>query len=159
MLFAQKCGKVFAQGVKPDVFGRDEYLVAGGFLTPACCTPDVDPVGGLVASAFVALVLHEGLQQHGLEAIAVLPVTWQAAGSQREDLGGQAFGLDPRQHQEARIVDHQLQVSLPLLFTPADVAFAVFKFLGAGAKADACYQLVTGKYVVTNLAARHGRVA
>ena len=60
--------------------------MTGGFFAPACSAPDVDPVGRLVASAFVALVFHEGLQQNGLEAISLLPVSGQLAGSQREDL-------------------------------------------------------------------------
>jgi hypothetical protein len=32
LLFAQKCGEIFAQRVKPDVFGWDEEIVAGGFF-------------------------------------------------------------------------------------------------------------------------------
>ena len=29
LLFAQKCGEVFAQRIQPDIFGWDEHLVAG----------------------------------------------------------------------------------------------------------------------------------
>lgn len=86
----------------------------------------------------MALVLHKGLQQN---------------------LRGQSFALDPGQDQEARIVDHQLQVFLPLRLTPADKALPVLELPGACAKADAGYQLLTGKDVVAQLAARHGRVA
>ena len=86
MLFTQKCGKVFSKRVKPDIFGLDEHVVAGGFLAPNCANSDVNPVGGLLASALVALIFHEGLQQHGFKAISVFPVPRHLTGSLGEDL-------------------------------------------------------------------------
>ena len=47
--------------VKPDVFGWNEMLVTGGFLSPSGSAPNVDPIGGLVTGSFVALVFHKAL--------------------------------------------------------------------------------------------------
>jgi hypothetical protein len=69
LLFAQKCGEVFTQRVKPNVFGRNQPLLAGGLLSLARSASDVDPVCRLVASALVPLEFDEGLKQRGLETI------------------------------------------------------------------------------------------
>ena len=66
--------EVLPQWVEPDVLDGEDLLVDTGFLAAADGLADVDPVGGLVGRAAVALALDEGLQQHGLEAVAPLPV-------------------------------------------------------------------------------------
>ena len=67
-----------------------------GLFAAACGFADVEPIGGLVRRAAVALGLHEGFKQDGLEAIALLPVIGQLAVDDGQNLGGQAFALDPR---------------------------------------------------------------
>ena len=86
MLFTQKCGEIFAQRVKPDIFGWNQAFVTYGLLPPAGGAPDIDPIGGLVASALVALIFHKGLQQYGLKTIALLPILWELTGRQRKYL-------------------------------------------------------------------------
>jgi len=46
------------------------------------------------------------------------------------------MALDPRQDQEARIVDHAMQVLLALAWRPADEAVARLGFPGGGAEAE-----------------------
>ena len=102
---------------------------------------------------------HEGLQQHRLVAVALLPVTRQLPGSQGQDLGGQSLRLNPRQDQEAGVVDHQLQVLLALGLGPADEALAIAQLPGAGPEAEQRHQLLARVDAVAHLAARHRRVA
>ncbi len=105
-------------------------------------------------------VFDEGLQQHGLVAVALLPVLGQAACGDGQDLRGEPLGLHPRQDQEARVVDDALQVVLPLLMVPADEALAIGQRPGAGAEAEQGHELIASASVdvVTDLAPRHGRV-
>ena len=157
-LLAKCGGEVLAKRIKPDVLGWNKALVAGGFLAAPGSAANVDPVGGLIASALVALIFHKGFEQHRAKAVSAKPVIGQLAGGKGQNLRSQPFALDPGQDQEARIVDHQLQVFLTLRFTPADEALPVLQLPGACTEADAGNELLTGKDVVANLAARHGRV-
>lgn len=111
--------------------------MAGGFLSPPRRSPDFDPVGGLVASALVALVFDKGFQQNWREAVAAVPVIGHLASGKGQNLRSQPFAFDPRQDQKAGIVDHQLQVFLTLHLTPADEFLPVLQLPGACAKADA----------------------
>ncbi len=153
MLFAEKCGEVFAQRIKPGIFDWDEEFVARGFFTSACSSPDLDPIGGLIASALVTLMLDEGFQQNGLQAVATQPVFGHLPSGNGENLRCQPFAFDPGKNKKARIVDHQLQVFLPLLFTPADEFLPVLELPGACAETDAGHEFLASKDVVTNLAA------
>jgi hypothetical protein len=146
----------FYATVKPDVFGRNLLIVAGGFLSPPRRSPDIDPVRCLVTSALVSLVFNKGFQQNWRESLAAVPVMGQLASGKGQNLRSQPFAFDPRQDQKAGIVDHQLQVFLTLRLTLADEFFPVLQLPGACAKADAGHQLVTREYVVANLATRHG---
>ena len=49
-------------------------MVAGGLLSaPGAVTADVDPVGGLVAIATVALELDKCLNQNGMKSVPCQP--------------------------------------------------------------------------------------
>jgi hypothetical protein len=67
--------------------------------------------------------------------------------------------LDPRQDQEARVVDDELQVLLALLMGPADEAFPVGQPPRAGPEAQQRDQPISRIHAVADLAARHRRVA
>ena len=68
-------GEVVAQWVQPDIFHRDELMVAGGLPSaPGAATADVDSVGGLVASATVALQLDKCLNQHRTKSVPCQPI-------------------------------------------------------------------------------------
>ena len=126
-LGAEDGPKVLPQWVQPDVLDGDDLLVDSGLLTAADSLADVNPVGGLVGRAAVALALNEGFEQHGLEAVALLPVVGQLAAHNGQDFGCESFALDPRQDQEPRVVDHELQVLEPLRFSPGATNLSVGK--------------------------------
>ena len=75
---------------------------------------DVDPVGGLVTGAAVALGLDEGLKEDGTIPVALLPVVRELSGQEREDFGGEALGVDPGEHEEAGVVDDEVQIASSL---------------------------------------------
>ena len=89
-------------------------MVDEGFFAAAGGLADMDPVGGLVAGAAMTGSLHEGLEQDGAKAVTLVPVVRQLARDEGEDFRGQALRLDPRQHEEARVVDDERQVALSL---------------------------------------------
>ena len=91
-----------------------------GLLAAADGLAHEDPIGGLVRRAAVALGLDEGFEQHGFEAVALVPVDGQLAANDGQDFGCESFALDPRQDQEPRVVDHELQVLEPLRLLPTD---------------------------------------
>src|SRR5438128_11568130 len=79
-LLAKCGGEVLAKRIKPDVLGWNKALVAGGFLAAPGGAANVDPIGGLIASALVALIFHKGFQQNWLKAVSAKPVIGQLAG-------------------------------------------------------------------------------
>jgi len=121
---AENGSEVLPQWVEPNVLDGDDLLVNAGLLALADSLAHVDPVGGLAGRAAEALAPGEGFDWHGLEAIALFSVDGQLAAGDGQDLGGQAFALDPRQDQEPRAVHHQLQVLEPLRRLPTDDAVA-----------------------------------
>ena len=104
------------QRPQPDVLDRDNLVVDGGLLAPPGGPPDVHPIGCFVASAAMPRRLYEGLEQHRAIAVAQLPILGKLASHLGQDLRGQAFGLNPGQDEEARVVDHELQILQPLWF-------------------------------------------
>ena len=54
---------MFVQRVKPDILDRDERFVTERLFAATAGAPDIDPIGGLVASTPVALKFYKGLQQ------------------------------------------------------------------------------------------------
>lgn len=123
----------------------------GTLLAASDGLTNVNPVGGVVASAAMARDFYEGLQQHRTVAVALMPVVGQLPCGHREDLRCKPFGLDPWQDHEARVVDDQLDVSLSLGFAPPDGALPGLEFPGAGAKAEQREQLLAGKDVAADL--------
>lgn len=92
--------------------------------------------------------LDERFEQHGAIAVAVLPVMGQLPRGERQDLGGQAFGLEPRQDEESRVVDHPLPVAPLLRIVPADEALACGELPGTGTEAQQGGQPLAGEDVV-----------
>src|ERR1019366_4207536 len=118
----QHAGEVLAKRVQPAVLDGHDLLVDRALLAAADGLADMDPVGGLVASATVTYRLDEGFEQHRAIAVALMPMVGQLAGDQRQDLRGEPFGLDPGQDQEAGVVDDELKVLERLRFWAAGEA-------------------------------------
>ena len=147
--------EVLPRLTEPVVLDGDDLRVNARILVPADELADADPIGGLEERA-AALAFDEGFQQHRLEAITLLPVVGHLAAGDGQHLGGQAFAFNPRQDEEPRVVQHQVQVLEPLRLLPADEAVAYSEFPGARAKAEQGHELVASVHVVAQLAARHG---
>src|SRR5487761_1914949 len=130
-----------------------------GFFAAAGGLPDMDPVGGFIAGTAMTRRLDEGFEQDGPKAVAVVPVVGQAAGDEGEDFGCQTLRLDPRQHEEAGVVDDERQIALALRLGPADEALARRKFPRTGAEADESHALGACEDLITHLAAGQRRVA
>ena len=94
--------------IEPDVLDWYSVLVGHVELAASSGLTDLDPVGGLVTGAAVALSLDEGLKKDGAIAVALLPVVRELSGEEGEDFGGEALGLDPGEHEEAGVVDDEL---------------------------------------------------
>ena len=63
-------------------------------------------------------------QEHRTVAVACLPVLRDLPGGQGQDLAGQVARSDPRQDQEAGVVDEQVELLLALPWGPADPGIA-----------------------------------
>ena len=83
MLPAKDAGEILAQRVQPDVLDGHDLLMDWALFAASDGLADVDPVGGLVAGAAMALRLDEGLEQDGAIAVALMPIVGQLAGDQR----------------------------------------------------------------------------
>ena len=57
---AEDGSEILPQWVEPDVLDGDDLLVDTGLLAAAHSLADVNPVGGLVGRAAMALALDEG---------------------------------------------------------------------------------------------------
>src|SRR5580658_150790 len=109
------------QRVHVDVFdGLTVILVVPIHASPSGGLPDMEPVGGPIASAAKALRIYQRFQQQGTNPVASLPVVRYLAGTQRQDLAGQPFDGYPRQDQKPAIVDDPLQVAFSLRFAPSN---------------------------------------
>src|SRR5215468_5632941 len=80
----------------------------------------VDPVGRSIAGSAKTMGVYQGFQQQGTVSIVTLPVLRHAPGTQGQNFAGQSFDPHPGQNQESAVVHDPLQVTLPLLVTPAD---------------------------------------
>ena len=85
-----------------------------------------------VDGAGVARGLDGSLDQHGGGALSFGPVPGQAAAHDGEHVRAVFGDLDPRQDEEARVVDHQRQVLLAQLGNPCDEAVAPDELPGGG---------------------------
>ena len=106
-------------------------------LAAALGVPEILPVGGFVAGTLESGFLDEGLEQHRTVSIAGLPVIGQPAADKGQDARGQILVADPRQDEETRIIDDEVQVPLSLCGAPADSGVAGFRLPGRGPKAQA----------------------
>ena len=122
--------------VNPDALYRLCVVMQGVELAAPLRVTEVLPVGGPVASAGEARLFDEGFEQDWPIRITSVPVLCQAPGDQGEDAGGEITAIDPRQDEEARVIDHEVQSAPALLAGPADRHVARFGFPGARAKAD-----------------------
>ena len=107
--------EVARERINPDAFDGLCVAMQGVELAAALRVAEMLPVGGLVAGAGKARLLDEGFEQHRPIGVAGMPVIGQASADQGEDARGQVFAVDPRQDEEAGVVDDEVQIALSLL--------------------------------------------
>ena len=128
--------EAFSQGIQPYVLDGNALLAGWAELAAPLGLADMNPVGRPVTGAREAVLFDKGFQQQRAVAIAVLPVPRKLPGRQPQYFGGEVVRADPRQDQEAGVVDDEMEVSLALPVVPADEAVARGALPGGGAKAQ-----------------------
>ena len=83
----------------------------------------------------------------------------ELSGDEGGDFGGEPLGLDPGEHEEACVVDDELQIAPSLSLIPPDEALARGKLPGASPEADQGYAQITREDLVAHLAAGQRGVA
>jgi len=123
---------VSVEGIEEGVLDGEGAAVLGIQLAAALGLANVAPVGGAVGGALEAVPLDEGLEQQGAVAVVLFPVGGELLGEGAEDTGGEVGGGDPREDQEAGVVDDEGEVSQALLGSPAEevVARSAFPWFG-----------------------------
>ena len=101
-------------------------------LAAALGLANVAPVGGAVGGALEAVAFDGGLEQQGAVAVVLFPVGGDLLGEGAEDTGGEVGGGDPREDQEASVVDDKGEVSQALLGSPAEEVVARSAFPRSG---------------------------
>ena len=82
--------------------------------------PNATQLAARYATPVVAAGVHQRLHQPGLELVVARPVHYQLPEAARQHRAGEVPHRDPRQQQEAAIVDHALQIPRPSRVVPAD---------------------------------------
>jgi hypothetical protein len=151
--------EVAHERIDPDAFDGLSVAMQGIELAAALRIAEVSPVGGLVAGAGKTRFLDEGFEQDGPIGVASLPVIGQSAAHQGENARGQIFAVDPRQDEEARIVDDEMQVALSLIPRPTDDLIRGFDLPSAQAKAQAGDDVAGSAHRVAQLRPGHRLVS
>src|SRR5450759_604874 len=133
---AELRSEVANERIYPDAFDGLRVAMESVELAASLGITQVLPVGGFVAGAGEARLFNEGFEQQRAIRVASVPVFGQASTDQREGARGEVTTGYPRQDEEARVVDDQMQVSLALLAAPADGVIARLSFPGARAEAE-----------------------
>src|SRR5271167_322497 len=136
LFLAEMLVEVPCERINPDAFDGLCVAMQCVEFTAALCVSEILPVGGFVASACEARLFDEGFQQYGAIGVARVPVLDQAPAGQGKDPRGEVFTVNPRQDEEARIVDDEVQVAATLFARPADGVVARFDFPGARTEAE-----------------------
>src|ERR1700686_4192822 len=141
--------------INPDAFDGLCVAMQCVEFTATSRVAKILPVGGFVASACKARLFDEGFQQYRAIGIASVPVLGQATADQGKDPRGKVFTVYPRQDEEARVVDDEVQITATLRARPADDAVARFNFPGTRTEAERCDNVPLGTHEVTQLCPWH----
>ena len=131
---AELSGKVAGEGIDPDALDGLSIAVQPIEFAAALGVAQTQPICGLVAGAGESGLLDEGLQQHRSIGVSDMPVFGQATGGQSQDPRGEVLALDPRQDEEAGVVDDEVKAALSLLGCPTDELVARLSLPGARAE-------------------------
>ena len=151
---AELLAEVADERVDPDAFDRLGVAMQPIELATSLGVAQVLPVGGLVAGAREAGFFDEGFQQDRAVRVTGMPVIREASGDQGEDVRGEVTALDPRQGEEAGVVDDEVQISRALLVRPADERIPRLGLPGARSEGQQGDHLAGGAYKVAQLCSR-----
>jgi hypothetical protein len=130
-----------AEGIEEDMFGGTALGLAGAIHAAAPLgEADLDPVGGAITGAREAGRVHQGFQQKRLDLIGGAPVSRKLASGLREEVAGQMADTNPRQNQEAAVIDDLGKVGLASGIRPADPNVAGSHFPGGAGEEQAGQQ-------------------
>src|ERR1019366_5649482 len=145
--------EVAHERINPDALDGLCVAMEGIELAASLGITQVLPVGGFVASAGEARLFDEGFEQDGAIRVASVPVFGQASADQAEGARGEVATGNPRQDEEAGVIDDEVQMALALLAAPADGLIARLGFPGAGAEAEHGDDFSGGAHEVAQLGA------
>ena len=118
LFVAEGAAEVAHEWINPNTFDRFGIAMERVELAATLGVTEILPVGGFVACSSEARLLDEGFKQDGAIGVASVPVFDQASTDQGKGARSEIRALYPRQDEEARVVDEEVQVA-PALFDPA----------------------------------------
>lgn len=133
---AELSTEVAYQRVDPDAFDGFTSSMEGVELAASLSVAEILPVRGFVTVAGEARLLDEGFYQDRPVCVPHVPVVCQTASGESQDTRGEILALDPRQDEEARVVDDEVQVARALLWAPADRRIAGLGLPGTRTEAE-----------------------
>src|SRR5271163_677235 len=114
LLRAEVLVEVPRERINPDAFDGLCLAMQCVEFAAALRVAEILPVGGFVASACEARLFNEGFQQYRAIGIARVPILGQAMADQGKDPRSEVFTVYPRQDEEARVVDDEVQIAATL---------------------------------------------
>lgn len=96
--------------IDPNALDRRAAAMMGIELAPPLGVAEVEPVGSTIASTGETGLVDEGFKENRPIGVAGLPVLGQAAARERERARGEVMTRNPRQDEEAGVVDHKMEV-------------------------------------------------
>jgi hypothetical protein len=108
LLRAEMLVEVPRERINPDAFDGLCFAMQCVEFTSALRVAEILPVGGFVASACEARLFDEGFQQYRAIGVARVSVLGQTPAGQGKDPRGEVFTVNPRQDEEARVVDDEV---------------------------------------------------
>jgi hypothetical protein len=155
---AEKRAGLGVEWIEEDVFGGATLSLAGTIHAAAPLRDaDLDPIGGAITGARETGRVHQGFQQKRLDLIGGPPVLRKLTGGVGEEVAGQIANTNPRQDQEATVIDNLGKVGLASGVTPADPSVAGSHFPG-GAGEEQTGEEGKGRLLGTDQVAELGAV-
>ena len=148
---AELRSEVANERIYPDAFDGLRVAMESVELAASLGITQVLPVGGFVAGAGEARLFNEGFEQQRAIRVARVPVFGQASTDQREGARSEVTTGYPRQDEEARVVDDEVQTVSALRCGPTDRSIARLGFPGARSKAKNSDDVPCGTYEVAQL--------
>src|SRR6267142_117349 len=110
-----------AERIDKDAFGRVSDPLSVTIHTPASLSQTkIHPVGGAVTSSREARDIHQGFQQQWLHVVVNPPIVRESFGDARQQVTGKRWNTNPRENQEAAVIDDPGEVGAAHGILPTD---------------------------------------